>query len=430
MQVVASYILKRIRMASNPKSTRNFAYVIWGLAIVVLVLAVYAIRTFTQPKTTVATADVTFQDLVKNSSTNGKVQPIEDFKVTAQAAGQVQDVYVKVGQRVNAGQMLLKMDDRYALSTLAHAQSGLKASEQALSAMEQGGTQEERNSIAADLSRAQLQRQQDLTALESLKKLQQSGAASASEVAAAQHRLQVDESTIQSLQQRTTNRYGQADRAKVQADLVDARAAVSAAQGALSRADIRSPILGTVYYLPVSRFDMVNVNDDLVSVADLSHLRVIAYFDEPEVGGLANGQPVTITWDARPDKVWHGHVSQVPTTIISYGTRNVGECFVTVDDADGTLQPNANVLIKVTTAEHKHVLAVPRDSLHVEGSQPYVFRVVNDTLVQTPVKAGGIVNYNWAEISSGLSEGDVVARNATNNRELRNGLKVNPKNSK
>src|SRR5690348_11301597 len=105
-------------MASNPKSTRNFAYVIWGLAIVVLVLAVYGIRTLTQPKATVGTADVTFQDLVKNSSTNGKVQPIEDFKVTAQAAGQVQDVYVKVGQRVSAGQMLLKMDDRYALSTL------------------------------------------------------------------------------------------------------------------------------------------------------------------------------------------------------------------------------------------------------------------------------------------------------------------------
>jgi hypothetical protein len=36
------------------------------------------------------------------------------------------------------------------------------------------------------------------------------------------------------------------------------------------------------------------------------------------------------------------------------------------------------------------------------------------------------VNYNWAEITSGLSEGDVVARNASNNRELRNGLKVKP----
>jgi len=414
-------------MASSPKSTRRFSVVIWGFAIVVVVLAGFAIRSFTRPKTTVVTADVTYQDVVKSTSTNGKVQPIDDFKLTAQAAGQVEEVYVKLGQHVSPGQMLLKMDDRYALATLAHANSALKASEQAASAMAQGGTQDERNTFAADLSRAQMQRQQDVAALESLKKLQQTGAASASEVSAAQHRIEIDDNTIKSIQDRMSNRYAQADHARAQADLADARAALAAAQGGVARADIRAPIPGTVYYLPVSRFDNVNPGDDLVSVADLNKLRVTAYFDEPEVGALANGQPVTITWDARPDAVWHGHVSQVPTTIISYGTRNVGECFVTVDDANGTLQPNANVLIKVIAAEHKHVLAVPRDSLHFEGSQPYVFRIIHDMLVQTPVKvAGGILNYNWAEITGGLSEGDVVARNATNNHELKNGLKIRP----
>jgi HlyD family secretion protein len=399
--------------------------VIWGIAIVVVVLALVAVRSLTQQRVAVARAVVTYQDLSKTSQTNGKVEPQEDFKLTAQAAGEVMEVYVKLGQHVNAGQMLLKMDDRYAVSSLAHATSSLKASELAASSMEQGGTQEERNAMAADLSRAQLQRQQDAATLDSLRQLQQRGAASAGEVAAAQHRVEVDDDQIKGIQQRMTNRFGKADRAKVQADLADARAAVSAAQGTLARADIRSPIPGSVYYLPISRFDMVNVGDDLVSVADLNRLRITAYFDEPEVGNLANNQPVTITWDARPDKVWHGHVSQIPTTIISYGTRNVGECFVTVDDADGTLQPNANVLIKVTTAEHKNVLAVPRDSLHFEGQQPYVFRIVNNALVQTPVKiAGGIVNYNWAEITSGLSQGDVVARNALNNAELKSGLKV------
>ena len=411
-------------MASNLKSTRGSSYIIWGLAVVVVALGVYALRTLTQQRVTVAMATVEYQDLTKTSQTNGKLEPADDFKVTAQAAGEVQEVYVTLGQHVNAGQLLLKMDDRYAMSALAHANSELKASELAANAMSHGGTQEERNSIAGDLSRAQLQRQQDAAALASLKQLQQRGAASASEVAAAQHRLEVDDNTVQSIQSRMTNRYGDPDRERVQAQVADAHAAVAAAQSTLSHANIRTPVSGTVYYLPVSRFDTVAAGDDLVSVADLRKLQVTAYFDEPEVGGLANGQPVTIRWDARPDKVWHGHVSQVPMTIISYGTRNVGECFVTVDDADGTLQPNANVLITVTTAQHKHVLAVPRDSLHFEGVQPYVFRVVNGTLVQTPVTAGGIVNYNWAEITSGLHEGDAVARNAINNRELKNGLKV------
>jgi HlyD family secretion protein len=412
-------------MAYNLKSIRTSAYILWGLAAAIVILGVVALRTLTQQRITVTMARVEYQDLSKTSQTNGKLEPAEDFKSTAQAAGQVMEVYVKLDQHVKAGQLLLKVDDSSAISALAHATSSLKASEQAASAVSQGGTQEERNSLAADLSRAQLQRQQDAAALASLKQLQQRGAASAGEITAAQHRLATDDNTIQSLQTRSANRYGQIDRARVQADIADSRAAVAAAQSALAHADIRTPISGTVYYLPVGRYDMVSAGDDLVSVADLNRLQVTAYFDEPEVGGLAKGQPVTIRWDARPDKVWHGHVSQVPTTIISYGTRNVGECFITVDDADGTLQPNANVLITVTTAEHKHVLAVPRDSLHFEGSNAYVFRIVNNTLVQTPVKtAGGIINYNWAEITSGVQQGDEIARNAINNRELKDGLKV------
>jgi HlyD family secretion protein len=413
-------------MAYNLKSIRTSAYILWGLAAAIVILGVVALRTLTQQRITVTMARVEYQDLSKTSQTNGKLEPAEDFKATAQAAGQVMAIYVKLDQHVKAGQLLLKVDDSSAISALAHATSSLKASEQAASAISQGGTQEERNSLAADLSRAQLQRQQDAAALASLKQLQQRGAASAGEVEAAQHRLATDDNTIQSLQTRSTNRYGQIDRARVEADIADSRAAVAAAQSTLAHADIRTPISGTVYYLPVARYDMVSAGDDLVSVADLNRLQVTAYFDEPEVGGLANGQPVTIRWDARPDKIWHGHVSQVPTTIISYGTRNVGECFITVDDADGALQPNANVLITVTTAEHQHVLAVPRDSLHFEGSNAYVFRIVNNTLVQTPVKtAGGIITYNWAEITSGVQEGDAIARNAINNRELKDGLKVN-----
>jgi HlyD family secretion protein len=362
---------------------------------------------------------------VKSSSTNGKVEPIVDFKANAQAAGQIKNVYVDVGERVKPGQLLLRMDDAYALSTLAHANSSLKTSEVAANTIDQGGSQEERNTFVADMNQAKLQRQQDATSLAALQQLQQKGAASAGEVAAAQHRLDMDDANIQNIQQRNTHRYNQDDRAKVQAEVADARAAVAAAQSSISGALIRTPIAGTVYYLPVSQFDYVSVGDDLVSVANLTKLRITAYFDEPEIGNLAVGQSVKIVWEARQDKVWHGHISQVPTTIITYGTRNVGECFITVDDADGVLQPNANVTVTVTTAQHEHVLAVPRESLHFDGPQAFVFRVIHNKLEKTQVQIG-IVNYNWAEITSGLSEGDVVARNATTNRELTDGLEVKP----
>src|SRR6185437_812311 len=112
-------------MASSPTSTRRYPYVVLGVAVVIVVLGAFALRSITQPTTTVATAEVTYQNVVKSSPTNGKVQPIDDFKLTAQAAGQVVAIYVKVGQQVKPGQMLLKMDDRYALASLAHANSAV-----------------------------------------------------------------------------------------------------------------------------------------------------------------------------------------------------------------------------------------------------------------------------------------------------------------
>jgi HlyD family secretion protein len=201
---------------------------------------------------------------------------------------------------------------------------------------------------------------------------------------------------------------------------------VAAAQAGYDNVDIRTPIAGTVYYLPVSKYDYVSMDDpDLVYVGNLKHLQITAYFDEPEIGGLADGQPVRIDWDAKQGRHWYGHVTQAPTTIISYYNRNVGECFISVDDADGVLDPNANVTVYVTTAHHENVLRIPREALHFEGAQAYVYRVVNNKLVRTPVKSG-IVNSNWAEIASGLAEGDVVAGTPVGTYELSDGIRVIP----
>jgi len=412
-------------MALTPKSNRATQLVVWGTSLIVVILAVYAVHSLTRERISVVTRPVTYQDLIKDSSTNGKVEPMDDFQAHAQVAGQVRAIYVDVGDQVKAGQLLLKMDDADALARLASANSALRAAELAASDVEHGGSQDERNTYASDESRAKLQHHEDTASLNSLVELQQKGAASQAEVAAARARLQVDDNTLHSIQTHSTQRYGAADRARAQAQLTDARAAVTAAQRAYTSANIRTPIAGTVYYLPSAQYDYENSGDDLIYVANLKRIRITAYFDEPEIGGLAVGQPVTIKWAAKPDAVWHGHIEQAPTTIISYTTRNVGECIIDVDDADGVLQPNANVTVKVTTMRHLHVLGVPYYALHWDKTQAYVFRIMKNKLVRTNIQTG-VINLNQVEILSGLSEGDVVALNATTNRELSDGLEVTP----
>jgi HlyD family secretion protein len=409
-----------------PRTNRATQIIIWGIALILVVLAVFAIRSLTRERLIVVTATASYADLAKTFSTTGKVEPTNDFRVYAQASGQVQNVYVDIGDKVKPGQLLLKMDDKYALANLAHAQSTLQSATVASHDIQQGGTQEERNAIASDLNKATLQRQQDATALTARQKLLQQGAASPAEVSEAQQRIQFDDANIASIQQRSTNRYGQGDTARSAAELADARAGVLAAQSGIANAVIRSKIAGTVYYLPVAQYDYVKPDDELIFVADLAHKSVTAYFDEPDIGNLAVGQPVSLTWEAMPGITWHGHITQAPSTVINYQQRFVGQCLIAVDDANGALlKPDANVVVTVTAEQHPHVLSVPHEAVHQDTSGYYVYRIVNNRLVRTPVRTG-IMNLNQDEIVSGLSEDDTVAVHSTANRELADGLHVTP----
>jgi HlyD family secretion protein len=397
--------------------------VMWIAVLAVIVVAFVIARSSTRELLEIHAAAVTRQSLISSVSTNGKVEPIGEFQAYAPAAGIVAKVYVDVLQKVRVGDLLLKMDDSDAVAKLATATATLRAAEATLHDIEQGGSQEERIALSGDLSRAQIQQQQAVKDLDALKQLEQKGAASASEVAAAAQRLQAANSSLQSLQSRTTQRYSVADKARVEAQVADARAAVAAAQSSYAAFNIRTPIAGTVYSIPVSTYDFVPAGENLVDVADLNKIQVHAYFDEPEIGKLAVGQAVKITWDAKPNQTWHGHISIAPTTVITYGTRNVGECIITVDDARGELLPNTNVIVTVTTAQRFNALSIPREALHTDGGD-FVYRVVNGKLIRTPVQVGVATNLIRAEILSGLTEKDTVALGAINNRELSNGLPV------
>ena len=395
-----------------------------GIVLGVLILIVVVVRSFTRDVVEIRAAAVSRQNLVSSVPTNGKVELIDNFPAHAAAPGVVAKIYVKVGQKVKPGDLLLRIDDSDAVARLASANAALRGAQANLHDLEQGGSQDERIALQGDLGRSKTQQESAAKDLAALKQLQQKGAASASEVASAEQRLQSANNALQNLQMRSTQRYSSPDRARAEAQLADARAGVAAAQQGYASANIRSPLAGTVYSIPVAQYDFVQAGQDLIDVADLHKVQVRAYFDEPEIGKLAVGQAVRIVWDAKPDRVWHGHVSRVPTTVISYGTRSVGECIIAVDDSNEDLLPNTNVTVTVTTQQRFNVLSIPREALHTEGARDFVYRVINNKLVVTPVQVG-VVNLTRVEIVSGLTEKDTVALSATSsNHDLSNGLPV------
>lgn len=211
------------------------------------------------------------------------------------------------------------------------------------------------------------------------------------------------------------------ERAKSAVD--DAEANLVAAQQVESQTRVVAPAAGTVYSVDVRRTDFVEQGKQLLQLADLQHERVRAYFDEPEIGSLAVGQPIEIKWDARPGKTWHGHIDRVPVTVIHLDTRTVGEAMVAVDDPDGDLLPDTNVTVTVTTASQANVLSVPREALHMENGKPYVFRIVGEELKRTPVVTG-TYNLTQQAVLSGLNDGDWVATGTTNGQALQEGVPI------
>jgi HlyD family secretion protein len=396
---------------------------LWGIFFGIIAIGFIIVRSTTRDLVAVRVAVVDHQNILTSVSTSGKVEPIDEFPAYAPAPGVVAKVYVEVGQKVKAGELLLKLDDADAVAKIATANAAVHTAEATLHDIDQGGSQDERIGFSGDLSRAQQQQQQAAKDLAALQALQQKGAASASEVASAEQRLLTAESSAKGLQTRSTQRYSTTDRARAEAQLADARAALAAAQATYANDNIRAPFPGTVYSIPVSNYDFVPAGENLLDMADLNRIQIRAYFDEPEIGKLAVGQAVKIAWDAKPTQTWHGHITRAPTTVITYGTRNVGECIIAVDDAKGDLLPNTNVVVTVTISQRFNVLSVPREALHTEGGD-FVFRVLNNRLVRTPVQVGVGVNLTRVEILSGLTEKDTVALNAVNNRELTNGLPV------
>jgi HlyD family secretion protein len=397
---------------------------LWALAAVLLVLIFFGVRRLTREELPLRVAHAALQDLSTNESTNGRVEPQRNFEAHAPAPGTVKALYVHAGDNVKKGKLLLSLDDADARSHIASALASVRGAEAGYQASQQGGTQEERNALAGELAKAQSDRDQAQRDLDALKKLSQQGAAAPAEVGAAQQRLDTANLAIATLQKRQTSRYSAADMERSRADLDQAKAAYSAANTVVAESNPRAPFDGTVYSLPVSQSEYVQAGTLLLQMADLTKLQVRAYFDEPEIGALRVGQPATIVWDALPDRVWHGRILHLPSTIIAYGgTRNVGEVLVSVDDADGKLLPNTNVKVTVTEQQLNHVLTVPREALHSESGKTYVYLLHNNVLRRHPVSIGAR-NLTQVQITSGLNENDTVALSTTNGEPLAEGVPV------
>ena len=410
-------------MAEERKQSNRIRLWIWRSLAIILVIVFFTTRYLLREQLVVRESRVDREVLLNTISTNGKVEPEVNYQYYSPISTTVKAIYVQAGDKVPSGKLLMVLDDTDARARVATAQSGVKSAQAALDAATHNGTQEQRQMAAGDIARARLERDQAQHDLDALIKLNSTGAASASEVNAARERLQTVEAGLHASETSANSRYSPAEVARAQASLADAEAGLAAAQKILAQTAIHSSVAGTVYSVDAARTEYAEQGKLVMQLADLSQERVRAYFDEPDIGRLQVGQKILIKWDAKPGQEWHGHIERAPVTVVTYGTRNVGVVLVDIDDEDGTLLPDTNVNVTVTTSSEPNALSIPREALYSSNGKPYVFKVVDNKLVKSQVVTS-IVNLTRVAILSGLNEGDWVATGTLSGLPLQEGVPI------
>jgi HlyD family secretion protein len=400
----------------------------WWLTALAILAAVVILAAFVSRRddaVPVRTAVVELGSIRSTVSTNGKIEPVNNFEAHAPVSSSVRQVFVKEGASVKKGQLLLVLDDADARAQAARAQTLLKAAQADLSASERGGTQEEVLSLDAQLVKATTDRDSAQHNLDALKKLEQQGAASAGEVREAENTVARADAQLNFLRQKQTKRYSSAELARVEAQRTEAQATYDAAKDVLAKSNVRAPFDGIVYSLPAKQGGFVTAGDLLLQVTDLRKVQLRAFVDEPDVGRLAPGDPIEITWDAVPGRVWHTTLSATPSTVKLRGSRNVGETTSIVDNKDLKLLPNINVGVTIVAAEHNNVLVVPREGLRIDDSKPYVLQidVASHELKRRNVETS-LSNLTQVEVTHGLAAKDIVAISSANGKPIGDGTQV------
>jgi HlyD family secretion protein len=370
------------------------------------------------------------ENLVASVSSNGKVEPISPYVMRAQLDTFVQKVHVMEGQAVKKGQLLLELDVRDAAAQLAQAQARLLQAQDDLRAALGGGRSDAAAKASGDLAKAIAERDRAKRNRDALQRLIAQQAATKDELAANELELTKTQAEVDRLSavKQEFDRGVKLDAGKYALQVQQAQNQVAALAEKARGGKITAPAEGTLYSLPVRQGDFVKVGDLLAEMADLHKVRVRAFVDEPELGGLEPNEAVRITWDALPNRTWDGKTEVIPKQVVPRGSRSVGELLCSVNNEKLELLPNINVDVRISARERNDVLTVPRSAVESDGGKRYVFVVkdgglnVGQNSLEKRQIIVGIADAANYEVIAGLSGGEMVA--LPGDFDLRDGMLV------
>jgi membrane fusion protein (multidrug efflux system) len=294
------------------------------------------------PAVPVEAAAVERAVLVDDVAAVGTLRSNESIVVRPEIAGRIAAIPAREGEAVERGQLLFSLDDAIAAAELRDAEVNLA------------------------LSQRNYDRAQEL--------------------------YRRDAATQRSL-----------DEAKARLD--GDRARVELARAKFDKTRIQAPFAGILGLRHVSLGDFVAAGRDLINLEDIDPIKLDVRIPERYLAALQVGQPLAVSVDAYPERVFDGAIHAIDPLVDAAG-RSVA-VRATLANRDSLLRPGMFARVRIVLARREQALRVPEQAIVPRGSEHFVFRIVDGKAVWTPVRLGRRLP-GWVEVVGGLAEGEQV----------------------
>ena len=320
----------------------------------------------------VKTAFVEMGEIYQSITVPGRVLSKQRVNISSAHTGRTVNILVKEGDKVKAGQVLAKLDDRELISSHNRAKANLADAREGVALAER--------------------------TLKRLRKAFEKGAVARRFVEDAE----VDLSS-----------------ARTQAGIAEEEA--NSANLALSRQQITAPFSGTITARFAEVGQWVGPSESLFTLVDESRREIEVLVDAADSVSIDVGQVVAVSSDAFPGLEWHESVSRLGTAANNNSLSNSVKVYISLGNDAPTLRFGQQVDADIRTAWNPATLKVPFEALINRDGQTVVAVLSEGQVRLKPVETG-IEDFSMVEIKQGLIEGEVVI--LSKGQYLQNGDKV------
>ena len=321
-------------------------------------------------------------------------------KIGAQTTGRIQEMRVKVGDRVKAGELIALVDDREIRQQIGQQQAALVSAQNTLAQVEKTYPERIREARANyDYAKVNVERERELLKHEYTTK---------DAVDRAESQFTASEAVLKRLQDEFKTQ-----RTIAQSNLEEIQARLRQQEIRLTYTRIYSPIDGVVSDVTAQQGETIVAGlqvANLVTVLDPTRLEMWIYIDETDIGKAAVGQDVEYYVDTFPARTFKGKIEKIyPQPVVK---ENIVYYLATMkippEDA-AFLKPEMTTHVRIITEEKKDILTAPNAAVKFERGRQVAYKVTGKNRVEKLTLKIGVRGEDRTEILSGANEGDVLA---------------------